>query len=49
MWDHCVNDNIRQSLQFQISTNITVTIVIVLVPVTTSTEEEPILTAVQSL
>ncbi len=48
IWGRCVNDAVRKFLQFQISTNITA-VVITFVTAVASTEEEPVLTAVQLL
>ncbi|KAG7444251.1 calcium-translocating P-type ATPase [Guyanagaster necrorhizus] len=48
IWGRCVNDAVRKFLQFQISTNITA-VIITFVTAVASTDEEPVLTAVQLL
>jgi P-type Ca2+ transporter type 2C len=48
MWGRCVNDSVREFLQFQISTNITA-VVITFVTAVSSSEETSALTTVQLL
>jgi Ca2+-transporting ATPase len=48
MWGRCVNDAVRKFLQFQISTNVTA-VIITFVSAVASTEEQPVLSAVQLL